>query len=234
MTYKKMVRGLVAAALLTFVSTEARAALIIGDIVSGGNIASGYGTGPGGGLNNAIAEGFTMTQSASLASVSVYLSQFSPAAGSNLALSIYSNSGGTPGTDLYDLSTNVTVPGPQSGTPALETFAGSGSFTLSAGTKYWLELYATNPSSQIGTSVQWDGAYDSGFNQVNPTGPDATDIGQLRSVGAGNPPTGTPSTSELRTAFQLNDPSPEPATLTLLSTALLALGAVCLRRRPKP
>ena len=166
-----------------------------------------------------------MTQTTSLASVSVYLSQFSAGAGSDLALSIYSSSGGTPGTDLYDLSTNVTVPGPTSGTPALETFAGSGSFTLSAGTTYWLDLYAINPGSQTGTYLQWDGAYDSGFNQVNPAGTGATDIGQLRSVGAGNPPTGTPSTSELRTAFQLNgDSVPEPAIFTLLSTALLRAG----------
>ena len=76
MSYKKMVRGLLAAALLTFLSTEVRAGLIIGDFVSGGNIFSGYEVGPGGGLNNAIAEGFTMTQSASLASVSVNLSDY--------------------------------------------------------------------------------------------------------------------------------------------------------------
>ena len=232
MLEKIIVRGLIAVALVASFSTEVRATLIIGDIVGGGNIASGYEIGPGGGINNAIAEGFTMTQTMSLASVSVYLSEFSAGAGSNLALSIYSNSGGTPGTDLYDLSTNVTVPGPTSATPALETFTGTGSFTLSVGTTYWLDLYATNPGSQTGTYVQWDGAFDSSFSQVNPAGTGATDIGQLRSVDAGNPPTGIPSTSELRTAFQLNGGSvPEPATFTLLSTALLALGAVNLRRR---
>jgi hypothetical protein len=228
MTYKKMVRGLVAVALVTFLSTEVRATTpVIGDIVNGGYIYSGYGVGIG--VNNAMAEGFTMTQSASLASVSLYLDLFSTTGpGSNLALSIYSDNSGNPGTDLYDLSTNVT--GTTSGSPALATFSGTGSFTLSAGTSYWLDLYATNPASSTGTSVQWDGTLDSGFNYVNPAGPDATDIGQLRSLFAGNPPTGTPSTTDLRPAFQLNA-VPEPAALTLLSTALLALGAVYLRRR---
>lgn len=88
---------------------QAGAVVIYGDI-AGNIVGSGYELGPGGGINNAIAEGFTMTQSYDLNSVDIILSNFSPATGSNLALSIYSNSGNNPGTDLYDLSTNVTLP----------------------------------------------------------------------------------------------------------------------------
>jgi hypothetical protein len=226
---KLIVRGLLAAALAVLISTELRATIIIGDIA--GNITfPGYNVGVGGGLDNAVAEGFTVTQTTTLTSADLYLSEFAPAAGSNLALSIYSNSGGTPGTDLYDLSTNVT--GSSSGTATLATFSGSGSFTLNAGTTYWLDLYATNPTSPTGTSVQWNGALTSGFADVNPTGPGATDVGQLRSLGAGNPPSGTPSTSERRTSFQLNG-VPEPGTFTLAGSTLLAIGISYLRRRGK-
>lgn len=206
-----------------------QAGVIFGDI-AGNQTYSGYGVGPGGSANNSIAEGFTVTQTTTLASVEIYLSQFNSASGSNIALSIYSNSGGYPGTDLYDLSTNVTLPS-LSGTPTLVTYTGTGAFTLTAGTTYWLNLYATNPSSGTGSNIQWDGVIDSGFNYVNPTGAGATNIGQLRSVGDGNPPTstgsGTPATTGLITAFQLNSAVvPEPTSFALFGLGGIGL-AVC-------
>ena len=204
------------------IAPNVRAAIVFGDI-AGNQVNSGYGVGPTGGLNNAIAEGFTMTQTISLASVDLYLSNFAPAAGSNLALSIYSDSGGLPGSNLYNLSTNVTAGA--SATPVLVTFSGTGSFTLTSGTKYWLDFYATNPASGTGNSVQWDGVVDPGFALVNPSGSGATDVGQLRSVGGGNTFSGSPSTSQLRTAFELNS-VPEPAGI-----ALLGLGGIFLAAR---
>jgi len=110
-------------------SQEASAGVFYGDI-AGNSVASGYEVGPGGGVDNAIAEGFTMTQSYNLTSVDIFVSSFAAGTGSNLALSIYSNNGSNnPGTDLYDLSTNVTGNGQLN-------FAGTGSFLLSAGTTY--------------------------------------------------------------------------------------------------
>jgi hypothetical protein len=205
--------------------------IIYGDIAGGNDIASGYSVGPGGGVNNAIAEGFTMTQSYNLTSVDIMLSSFSPGTGSNLALSIYSNNGSNnPGTDLYDLSTNVTLP--ISGSPLDVNLTGTGSFLLTAGTTYWLNFYATNSASQTGNNVQWDGAFTpsaSGF--ATPMGVGATELGQLRSVQSGNPPTGTPTTSELRTAFQLNGSVvPEPSSMVLACLAAAGLAVTALRR----
>ncbi len=212
-----------AAALVS--SRAAHAAVIYGDI-AGNTILNGYNVGPTGGLNNAIAEGFTMTGNYTLNSVDLMLSQFTPNAGSNLALSIYSDNGNKPGVDLYDLSTNVT--GTTSGTPTLATFSGTGSFPLVAGTKYWLDFYATNPSASNGNIVQWNGVTPSG-----PTGPAATDIGQERSIGAGNPPSGSPNTTERRTAFQLNGVAvPEPSALVLLALGSAAAFLVAARRGP--
>ena len=114
---------------------EVRATTFFGDI-SGNQIASGYTVGPGGGLDNGVAEGFTMTQTMSLTSVDIYLSQFQAASGSNLALSIFSDASGLPGSDLYDLSTNVL--GTTLSTPTEATFSGTGSFTLNGGTNYRL------------------------------------------------------------------------------------------------
>src|SRR5689334_15297152 len=92
-------------ALLT--QNEARAAVIYGDIAGGNVVLSGYGLGPGGGTNNYIAEGFTMTGTYNLQSVDVIINQFQTQAGSNIALSIFSDNAGAPGTDLYDLTTNI-------------------------------------------------------------------------------------------------------------------------------
>ncbi len=208
-----------AALLLTIGLAASHAAPFFGDI-AGGQIFSGYGMTSGGGVNNAIAEGFTMTQSISLASVDTYLSGFQAAAGSSFGLSIFSDSGNKPGADLFDLSTNLSLA--SSGSPQLVTWTGSGSFALNAGTKYWLELYATNPNSATGSSVQWDGALDQSFSQVNPSGSGATDVGQLRSVNNGGVFSGSPTTSELRTAFQLNA-IPEPTSATLAGVTGLFL-----------
>ncbi len=204
----------------------ANAALIYGDI-AGNTVGSGYSVGPGGGLNNAIAEGFTMTQSYNLQSANLILTNFTPGPGSNLALSIYSDAGNKPGVDLYDLSSNVTLA--TSGSPTTVTLTGSGSFLLAAGTKYWLDFYATNSASQTGSNVQWDGEFSGGGFAV-PTGPGATEIGQERSVSGGNPPGGSPTTNELRTAFQLNGtPVPEPSAILLAGIAAAAIA--CFRRR---
>lgn len=217
--------AMVAVALAVATICNASGSAFFGD-VAGNQPFSGYGIAPGGGVNNAIAQGFLMTQTLSLSSVDLILQNFQPAAGSNLALSIYSDAGNKPGVDLYDLSTNISIP--TSGSPAQVTFSGSGSFTLNSGTTYWLNLYATNPSSPTGTSVQWTGALSPGFTQVNPSGSSASDVGQLRSIGNGNSFSGTPSTSELRTAFQLNS-VPEPSGLVLL-----ALGGALITRRHRP
>ncbi len=205
----------------------ARAIIIYGDIAGGNQVGSGYEVGPGGGVNNYIAEGFTMTSTYDLQSVDVYLSQFQANSGSNLALSIFSDNGGTPSSsDLYDLSTNINIA--SSGTPADVNLTGSGSFILNAGTTYWLEMYATNPSSPTGTSVQWDGEFNptaTGF--ATPTGPGATEVGQVRTYSGGV------TTSELRTAFQLNGVAavPEPSTLTLLALGAIGLIALKAKRR---
>jgi hypothetical protein len=206
--------GLVGVATSLFATSSASAAVIYGDI-AGNSVGSGYPMGPGGGLDNAIAEGFTMTGTYNLQSVDLNLSNFTPQTGSNLALSIYSDAGNKPGVDLYDLSTNVIAP--ILGPPTQVNFTGTGSFILNAGTKYWLDFYATNPASQTGNMVQWDGEFNPGFiGFATPTGSGATEIGQERSVQSGNPPVGPPVTNELRTAFQLNGVAvPEPASIGL-------------------
>ena len=168
---------------------------IYGDIAGGNQVFSGYGIGPGGGTNNYIAEGFTMTNYYDLQSVDIILSQFQPQAGSNFALSIFSNGpGNVPGTDLYDLSTNISIP--TSGSPATVNLTGTGHFLLNNNTTYWLELYATNPSSPIGSALQWDGVYTPNFSGfATPTGPGATEVGQIRTFSGGV------TTSELRRRF---------------------------------
>jgi hypothetical protein len=200
-------------------SQRARAVDIYGDIAGGNQVGSGYEIGPGGGVNNAIAEGFTMTGSYNLQSVDVILSQFLTNAGSNIALSIFSDIAGVPGTDLYDLSTGISIP--LSGSPATVNLTGTGSFILNAGLTYWLEMYATNPSSQTGTTAQWDGEFtpsSSGF--ATPTGPGATEVGQRRTFSGGT------TTSELRTAFQLNGVSvPEPSSIVLAAFGFAGLAA---------
>jgi hypothetical protein len=129
--------GLVFVTGALFISRATNAAVIYGDI-AGDSVFSGYNLGPSGGLNNAIAEGFKMTGAYNLNSVDLILSNFTPVAGSNFLLSIYSDAGNQPGLDLYDLSTNVV--GTTSGTPTQATFTGTGSFLLNAGTTYWLDL----------------------------------------------------------------------------------------------
>ncbi len=151
-----------------FAASSASAAVIYGDI-TGNSVGSGYEVGPGGGLDNAIAEGFTMTSTYNLQSVDLILSSFTPGTGSDLALSIYSDAGNKPGVDLYDLSTNVTSSA--SSTPTAVNLTGTGSFTLTAGTKYWLDFYATNPASATGNVVQWDGEFTPDFSRHLPRRP---------------------------------------------------------------
>lgn len=198
---------------------------IYGDIAGGNQVFSGYGMGPGGGTNNYIAEGFTMTNYYDLQSVDIILSQFQSQAGSNFALSIFSNGpGNVPGTDLYDLSTNISIP--LSGSPATVNLTGTGHFLLNNNTTYWLELYTTNPSSQTGSTLQWDGEYTPNFSGfATPTGPGAIEVGQIRTFSGGV------TTGELRTAFQLNGVAvPEPSTVILAMLGGLALLAIQRRR----
>jgi hypothetical protein len=205
-------------------SQGAGAGVIYGDIAGNTN-SSGWGVGPGGGVNNYVAEGFTMTGAYNLQSVDILLSQFHTNPGSTLALSIFSNNAGVPGTDQYDLATNISIP--LSGSAADVNLTGTGSFLLSPGVTYWLELYATNPSSATGSDAVWDGAVAvSTFAIVAPTGVGATEVGQRRTFGSGT------STSELRTAFQLNGILvPEPSTLVLGLFAASAFGALAIRKR---
>jgi hypothetical protein len=220
---------LVGIAAVLYAPSSASAAVIYGDI-AGNSVGSGYPMGPGGGLDNAIAEGFTMTGTYNLQSVDIILSNFTPGTGSNFALSIYSDAGNKPGVDLYDLSTNVIAP--ILGPPTQVNVTGTGSFILNAGTKYWLDFYATNPASQTGNMVQWDGEFSPGFSGfATPTGSGATEIGQERSVQSGNPPVGPPVTNELRTAFQLNAVVvPEPASI-VLTAAASAIGLLLVSQR---
>jgi hypothetical protein len=207
---------------------SSNAAVIIGDI-AGNSFSSGYSVGPGGGINNAIAEGFTMgSQSYNLTSVDLYLDQY-VSGSAPLYLSIFNDVGGKPGTtDLYDLSTNVT--GTTSGTPTVATFTGSGSYQLNANTKYWLDLYA-NPATGTG-SVTWVLSSPGTFAGVG-----ATDVGQLRSIGGGNSFTNSSLETSSRTAFQLNGnavtsaSAPEPASLAIWGLGALGCAVVGYRRR---
>ena len=224
-----LVLGLVFVTGALFVSRAADAAVIYGDI-AGDSVFSGYNLGPSGGLNNAIAEGFKMTGAYNLNSVDLILSNFTPVAGSNFLLSIYSDAGNQPGVDLYDLSTNVI--GTTSSTPTQATFSGTGSFLLNAGTTYWLDLYVSNPASSTGSGVEWDGEFTQNFSAFAiPSGVGATEVGQERSVGGGNPPVAPPRTSELRTAFQLNGTAvPEPSSMALVAIAS-AVAVICASKR---
>jgi hypothetical protein len=230
-------RGLVAGLLMTLLGllvapTSARAGIFFGDI-AGNQQFSGYFVG-GSGLNGSFAQGFSMTNTYNLTSVDLILNNYTATAGSSLVLSIYSNNGSNdPGTDLYDLSTNVT--GPSGPTSSVVSFSGTGSFTLAAGTKYWLDLYSTAPTANIATQVEWIGVLNSGFGFVNPSGVGATDMGQIRRVG-GNPPTGSPNPNELlRTGFELNgtvvSAVPEPASLVMLAIGGLGAAAFARTRR---
>jgi hypothetical protein len=170
-----------------------------------------------------------MTGNYTLNSVDLVLNSFTPGARSKLALSIYSDAGSKPGSDLYDLSTDVTAT--TLGSPPDDVnLTGTGAFHLVAGTKYWLDFYATNPGSSTGNEVTWDGAVTPSFAGATPTGPGATEIGQERSVGLGNPPSGPPSINELRTAFQLNGVAvPEPSSIAL--AAIFSAGALIFASR---
>lgn len=101
---------------------------------------------------------------------------------------------------------------------------------LSGGTKYGLDLYATNPSSTTGSYIQWAGS------STSPSGAGFVDLGQLRSVSAGNPPTGTPNFSERRTAFEIHAElqavtEPGSTLLALSAFAAVGLGAKLRSRR---
>jgi hypothetical protein len=125
----------IAAIACLLIQKEASAGVIFGNI-AGNTFGSGYYVGPGGGLNNSLVEGFTMTQTMNLSSVDLMLSNYSSGGTGNLALSIYSSVANQPSANLYTLSSNVTAT--TSGTPTLTTFSGTGSFTLTSGTSYLL------------------------------------------------------------------------------------------------
>ena len=114
----------VAALFLLALMPQANGDLIIGDLSGAGySQGSGYSMGPGGGVNNFIAQGFTMTDTYNLTSVDLSLYLFGPQAGSTFILSIYSDNGSNaPGSDLYDLSTNVV--GDQPGPPPSRRLGG--------------------------------------------------------------------------------------------------------------
>lgn len=218
--------GLLLAAALAG-SAPARGAVILGNL-AGNSFSSGYFVGPGGGLNNSIVQGFTMTDTYNLQSVTLYLSNFTANASNPIRLSIYSNkviSGhNAPDANLYNLSTNVI--GTVLGTPTVANFTGTGSFLLEEGKTYWLNLYSSNPASGSTSNILWNLASPS-----SPTGPGATYLGQTRSVGAGNPPTGAPSLSEARTAFQLNGTLVVPEPSALFLSALGSAALIVTRRK---
>ena len=219
----------VAALFLLALMPQANGDLIIGDLSGAGySQGSGYSMGPGGGVNNFIAQGFTMTDTYNLTSVDLSLYLFGPQAGSTFILSIYSDNGSNaPGSDLYDLTTDVV--GSNSGSPTIASFGGS--FELTSGTTYWLDLQASNPSSQTGNSMVWAGAFDGSSNHAVPMGSGATEVGQQRTFSFGSLET-APTT--LLTAFQINGtPVPEPSSIALAAFGLVGLAAWRVVRRKK-
>lgn len=97
--------------------------------------------------SSAVAQQFTAAQTCTITAVGVWVANdgSSPGTGQNVALSIYSDSGGKPGSSLasgsaISHSTFPTQPSFSQGTSTI-------TYTITAGTKYWIVLEGTAPST---------------------------------------------------------------------------------------
>jgi len=215
-----------AAALLALGGSAARADLILGNL--DGNYFSGYNLSNTPGTNYAVAQGFTMTSSYVLTDAVLRLDVHS----ATLALDLYADNGSnSPGTHLLTFTNPVALAAGAG--PGSYTFTAPTSLTLEAGKTYWLDLHSTAVNdTQFDT---WVLSYTAGFGgPLYPSGPGASDVGQLRSL-SGNPPSGTPR-HETPTAYQLDGTpavtvaTPEPSTLAAAATAVVC-GLGLFRRR---
>ncbi len=168
------------------------------------NVTQGYGVGPAG-VNVVLAMPFVTSETATLTNAMLALFDVGPSAAVNVF--IESDSGGQPGAILDTLTTAGTL----SGTPAILTYTCSTCSQLVGGTEYF--LVAQNTTADLAGWNWWN----------SETGPVF-----FNSTGSNTGPWGSTDTQAI-SAFEVNGtPSgvPEPASVMLMSTMLLAVGLV--------
>jgi hypothetical protein len=98
-----------------------------------------------------------------------YSNNFSNSTHGLLSLNLYSDSGSrTPSSLLINIATINNSSVPSSFGPVNYTYTLSNSYSLSANTRYWLELHDTDTSSLANNSISWEFTHDiSGFGVAN-------------------------------------------------------------------
>jgi hypothetical protein len=152
-----------------------------------------------------MAVGFTMQSDSDFTGAVIDIGTSGPPTGDAFSVSLWSDSAGSPGTDLLALN-NSAASGLINLTPA-------SSFTLNAGSSYWI-LVVSNKKSL--TWLQGD---------AEPAGAGATWLGFEQSSGGNSTPGANPTAGSTAAFpyFEVDGPaaatSPEPGSLMLLSGA---------------
>ncbi len=213
MKRKLTLLSVVAALTLLFCATAGATDVLYTTLGPGGqyDTASGYFVDGSNYYNQVLSMNFTPNATENLADAVLALGNY---AGSNSPINLYlqSDAGGMPGATLATLTQQGTIQ-PFSGGGGLVTFNCSGCGQITAGTQYWLTAWETDPN----TEQAWMYAYQ---DQVGNLAFDQT--GSID--GPWNLYTGTVS------GFQIDGAVPEPGTLVMLGSGIVA-AAAGLRRK---
>jgi hypothetical protein len=163
--------------------------------------------------NQVMAMSFTPSQTLNVTDAILAMSNF---AGGNSPVNVFleTDNGGFPGSILGQMTQQGTIP-PYSSGGGLVTFTCSSCPVVNVGTQYWIVAQETDPN----TRQNWM------FNYLDATGPFAFDHNGS-ATGPWDPET------NFLSAFEVDGGSsvPEPGTLAMLGSGVLAVGAGFRRR----
>lgn len=225
-------RTLFAATAICIVSAPERATAleVFGNITASGGSAQVTNSGNPMGTDvvqfNKFAQGFTVSTTNQIMTDVILGLQFNPTLPSSVRVSLYSNSGSNPGSEL-GVFTNPTF---TANTKNIYTFNYGGTFTLLANTSYWIVASFDTPMT---------GSYDWVYNTAN-TAPAAQNSSGFVGLGSRATFNATPTTWD----NSINDTPwnrasltvvvvPEPSTYALGLVGTLVMGAAARRRTRK-